>query len=399
MKMRFRQPQADKLLMVLAYLLLNAVGFVLLPVEYLPTQILYVVILSVAIMLIWASEQIERKNLAWCMLWCGIFVLGSVMAFRAQIGIDDHVYRRLFLRAGTMELPEFLNNSEIEIGYLLLNWFAYPLVGGNYDCLQALLVFSCFVLFALGMNKLRSYCSVSIQSLILWTHFYFLIMGGGLVRIFIAMAVIYFALHYIWESNWKAYVLCVLVASLFHISALMMLIFVVVSINEKWCYKYWFVLVAAVLVIMPLVFLFIGNVLAPVLGERYSRYTEIGEFRFSIKSLDTLPVWLVGLYYCYRYAKGEEKKIYIVGLVLISLSMIFSIYSTMVSLGRLTFYGNMGIMIISAAVCSRKPQNKLEYLVPAALIAYEVFYMLYTGAFNPGRTEYIFPYASFIGVN
>ena len=81
--------------------------------------------------------------------WFSWFVLGTLMAFRAQIGIDDIVYKITFENVANLSLVEYFQISDQEKGYLLVNYILYYLTNGNekdQDLMVLAPVFSAHIL-------------------------------------------------------------------------------------------------------------------------------------------------------------------------------------------------------------------------------------------------------------
>ena len=326
----------------------------------------------------------------------GFVFLGYMMAFRAQTGIDDWQYRNNYLSIGYSSLGGYLSSSSFELGYKILNYIIYRFVGPDYNIAQAIVSYISFLLFAYAINRYKDYCSVPTMVLVIFSHYYLLIMGAGLVRMFIAIPIVLIAISYLYERKLKTYLLLILIASLFHISALFMLVMVVFALKTDWFYKNWLLYAIMLCIMTPVSFLIIARFIVPLLSAaKYSGYGVLGSFSITIGSFDVLPIFLIGSLN-FKYVNEEDKNRYIISMVLISLSIIISLFSSLVAIGRLIYYANLGIMILISELTKVKSNDILQNGMVYILEIYIFFYMMHTGFLNPGISENLLSYVSFL---
>lgn len=382
------------LLMPLFFLLSIIVCIFIIPKEYSNGFILYMGVFSAAIVFIYVAHKITSYKISVILFFVGLFIMASLMAFRAQTAIDDWQYARKFVSVGTQSFWQYFIQGENEKGYVVFTYILYHITDGNYNLAQAITTFLNFSLWGVAIWQYRESCNIVAFSLFLWTHYYCLIMSAGLVRLFIAVPIVLLSIRFLWGNNWKKYLLGIIIASLFHVSALIMLIFLLFYIKNGFFYNHWIIFSIGAVILVPIIFLLISRFLVPLLGTRYSSYSIVGTFRFSWADLDVLPIWIIGAYHL-RYVSPKYKKRYIIAMILVMLSIVFSIFSSVVGLGRLGFYSNLGILIIASEIFENKDNSFSSVIMPYILLIYGFFYMMHTGFLNDGVVQYLIPYNSF----
>lgn len=392
MTISMRRLTSHNYILLFTFLIAIAVCYYIVPGENKSTFLLYASTIVLSLFFAAFSDVLISDKLTKISFWIGIFILGALMAFRSKNAIDDLSYQHMFLNAATNNISQYINATDTENGYDLVNWILYHLTNGNYDVSQVILMYFSFLMWGLAISHMKDYVSFPVAVLCVWTHYYFFVMDAGLLRIFIAISIVLYALHYLWESNWKLFVLWIAIAASFHLSALIMLIFLFLFINEKWFYKNWGFVIPILIIAILVVFLLIAKI-APLLGERYIGYIGNGAFSISLGSFDTLPIFVVGVYY-YKFVPNEWRKPYIIGLLLLTLSILFSVFSSIINLGRLIYYANFGVLIVVATICKIKPRDFINQGISVLMIVYLVFYMMHTTLLNEGF-ERLYPYQFF----
>lgn len=371
-----------------------------LPINKQPSFLLYSGSLLLSMVCIYGGESVNNRFLGFLLILVGLAALGFPMAFRLPIAIDDHNYMRLFERAGTMDLLPYLRSSDQEKGYLFLNWFLYRQLGGDYNYFQVTIVYFTFLMWALSFRLMGNLKGSRIyMALFIWSHFYFFVLNSGLVRIFMAAPFAFIGLQYIWKGNgsWKKCFLFIVFGALFHLSVLVMLLFLFFFPKRNYFFKNWLLFVFINIFVVFIALISMANLLVPLLGQRYQGYGEIDDLSFSAGSFTTFPIWVI----CYLYLKNlppvsdEYKKKYIIGMILLSLSMIFSVAATMVHVGRIIFYSYIGLLILVASIFQLRTRNTTEVVIKCLLIIYSLVYVMQTNMLNNSKTQ-LFPYKSFL---
>lgn len=347
------------------------------------------------------QQLAERRKARRALLVLAVVVLALPMALRAQTGIDDIVYRRMFLRVPNTSFLGYLRTSgtdtagnTVEAGYLALNYVLYHLTGGDYNIAQCTITLATFAFFAAAMAREGGDEGLPLQLLLLWSNYYFTMMDGGLVRIFLASSIAYLALTIIFEGNARAFIGLVVLAAFFHVSALTMLIVLPLG-KMKELETRWGTYVLAFAALMPVLFLVVARFIVPLLGSRYSGYGNVSSLSLSIGSLDKVPLFALCAMRLGSSKEREAPRSHYICLVLMALSTIISVCSSMVSLGRLVYFTNLSIVYLCPRASLRFDGSAFDYFMPALLVVYAFVYVGYTrflGAPIPGT---LFPYRPF----
>lgn len=372
--------------------------YIALPMEKHPTFCFYAGILLLSMLFIYLSEITNKRLYSFILFWTGMAILGFPWAFRLPVAIDDTRYVAEFYQAKDYSLLEYLRYNAQEKGYLFLNWILYRLFNGNYYHFQVTIAYLTFIFWGLAFrnNKMQK-GSGMFMVLILWGNFYFLILNSSLVRIFIAIPLVLLSIQYIWKNNWKKFVLMIFLAASMHLSSLVMLLFLLFLYKQNYFYKHWIIFVFLTFFIVLFALVIGANYFFSSLGEKYEGYTRTGNLSLSLGSFTTLPIWIA----CYLFYKEpatvslEYKKRYIIGMILLSLSIVFSIVATVVHVGRIIFYAYLGLIIVISSIFQIRTRNVFDLLLKCLLVIYPLVYVMVASFLNEGQ-ENLFPYKTFL---
>ena len=154
-------------------------------------------------------------------------------AFRGDVA-DTYLYRRLFMleARGIMEIPEILFSDEKDAGFAVLTIFIKHFVGNNDT-----LYFTIFAVFQMVCicYVLRKYSSdfwISIFLFVASTDYASWMFNG--MRQFVAVCLIFGCFDWIVQKKYIRMILVILLASLIHGSALLMLPIIFVVQGKPW---------------------------------------------------------------------------------------------------------------------------------------------------------------------
>lgn len=369
-----------------------------LPEERQPTFLFYSGTLILSMICVYISENTERRYLSILFLLLGLAILGYPMAFRLPIAIDDDNYRSVFYNANIRSIPKYFTTSDQEKGYLLLNWIFYRLTGGNYNYFQVAITYLTFLLWGIGIKMSGTKGGSSMfMNLFIWSHYYFFVLNSGLIRIFLAAPIVFIGIQYIWKGDWKKFTFWVVVASFIHLSSLVMLLFLIFLYKKEFFYKNWLFFVFLTIFVVIFGLLIMARFLIPFMGSRYEGYASIDDMSFQRGSFTTLPIWIA----CFYYFKNlppvtkDYKRKYVIGMILLSLSIIFSVAATMVHVGRIIFYAYIGLLVLISAIFQLRTKDATELILKCLLIIYALVYVMSTNFLNVHKTQ-LFPYQTFL---
>ncbi len=380
--------KTKKMFVVFFCLITFCLASILLPSNYISSYFIYFLFFLVSFIMLTLSEGLLKK---WKILVVPffIFVLSFCMGFRNKTGIDDWVYEQIFHQSSSMDLLSFVFSREEEIGFLLLTKILNIFTFDNFFLFQVILTYISFSLWYIGINSFsKKTVTTSWFYLFLISHYYFLVMSAGLMRIFIAIPLVLIALSFFAKKKYLLSAIYIFIAFLFHRSAIIM--FFVFFYKKSTTIKDYFIRTIILMLLVPIVFITISQFIVPLLGNRYSGYSNIGKISFSIKDLDLLPILIIGLLF-FKYIPKEYKTTYLLGMSLIGLSMAFSFWNSFVSFGRLSLYSNLGILFVCGGILGTKNKNNKGLCLSLILILYSCVYLFGTAFFNANQSIYLFP--------
>lgn len=148
-----------------------------------------------------------------------LFMLTFISGFRYYVGTDYHAYIQMYN-----------SYSYLEFGSVILFKIA-NLLSPNPQTIIFIysLVTNLVILFS--MYRFRNKCDISLS---MATYlFMFFPFTFNIIRQSLAFSICLLAITYLLDKNYKRYIILVLVASLFHSSALIILPFIIVPLNSK----------------------------------------------------------------------------------------------------------------------------------------------------------------------
>lgn len=372
------------------YMLIATLVCLIIPSEYRKTTIFYCLIIISATFFAALAQGTKNKLLFKIFISISFLILYFILAYRNFSAIDDLSYARIFNNVNLNGLLEHFKNTKLEPGYLLLNRIVL-LFTDNYLFMQLLSSFIPLFLFYYAFIKNRDDINLSMAVFLFITLVYFKMLSTGLVRMFIAMGIVINSYRYVHERNNKKFIVLILIAALFHYSALFMFVLEYFFINKRDIKKTSNSFIVLVLIAIPVVFMFISKVLVPILGARYIKYGVIGKFALELSSFDTLPILILLIIYGKKIANDNKNK-YKLFIAIFSLSSIISFYSGMVSVGRLVFYTNIVLFLVAPMISKAMRNNKDRIIFDIIMILYGFVYVYFTQLTLSTYIPRLFPY-------
>ncbi|MGL4740658.1 MAG: EpsG family protein [Sarcina sp.] len=202
-----------------------------------------------------AVFKINKKTVD--IVWWIIFCIGFIYIFY-QAGLysnDHHQYINYYVDTGL-----HLNIYDYEKGFKLLNSLLYGVLHNNFTIVFTIYYAVMAIFFTLGISylvKLKRYY-IFIVPLIFVNM---LIPGACLVRQYMAIGICIFALRFLFTKKYIRFVVLVVIASFFHVTALAFLgitiAYLVITMNVRLKYK---AIAAGVLGVIGIAILFIPYV-------------------------------------------------------------------------------------------------------------------------------------------
>lgn len=218
--------------------------------------------------------------------WTGLLIPILVSGFRYGVGTDYFNYINIFNTHVNMITGSFIeNNGLAEFGYFLLEKISYALTGDSRLVFLSM-SFMTVAFFYLGMRKYTLRYPGLVFFLYLLTIFP---MSMNAVRQGVAMSIMFYAFTFILDKKPLQYTLLSLAASLFHISALLLLPFYFIGrlfdVQKKGLIKARFIAksryIIRTVIVSVILLLVMANVFSLVLSipgfEKYELYLNLNE--------------------------------------------------------------------------------------------------------------------------
>ena len=328
----------------------------------------------------------DIKNIPLCF---SFFIIYFVLGFRDVSGVDDPTYQKIFEQVNTYGVKVTFLFTFMEPGYLCL----CALVGlftDNYYIFQALASFIPLFFIYKGFVKYHRLIYMPFAILLLCSSLYFQMLSISLVRIFIAISIVFcYSLDALFTSKPKKYVVTIILSASIHYSALIMLLFTPLCFSRQYLVESWKKYSLFLIVISPIVF-FIVFQLAGIVGGRYSIYAEQqGNGTLSLATLDSLPFLFFAL--CFKHIiPKKELNIYSGALVLLLFSVVSSVLTSFFSFGRVVFYMNLSLWFLLPSIFCFSKKNKI--VIAEIVIVYSLLYLDVTQFSQAQNVEHLFPY-------
>lgn len=368
-------------------------GFVALTMCYLQpkesfiTSVFYSLVILFAV-LFSAFAQRSKNSITFKINYSLSFlILFFILGFRNYSGIDDPSYISIFNEVAQVGWIEKFRTSTMEPGYLFLN-YVVSIFTDNYLYMQLVSAFIPLYLFYFTFNKYKSVINLPSAIFLFCCLIYFQMLSVSLIRMFIAISIVFCAYSYILQKKTLKYVGLILIASLFHYSAFFAIIFTYFSLDKQYLQRKAVRFIIVLFLLIPIIYISVSKFLVPLLGARYSAYGTIGNLHINITNFDTIPFVFLLLLYLRKFNDGE-KHYYKLFMVIFSFSSIISFYSSMVSFGRLVFYTNVALFIAAPMVIGKIKNN---LIFNGLIVLYGFIYVYWTQFTLKSNIPHLFPY-------
>lgn len=282
---------------------------------------LYIGIFLIAGLLLIESDKKHTKFLK-VRYFVSMSLLISLSTLRYGVGTDYFTYKRMYVRLSSMSLGEYIDTNGVnEIGIYLLNKIA-RLLGGYHMFLflTATIILSC-IYYVLYREKEKVSITIGII-LFLFLHY---ATSFNIIAQYIAVSIVFIGYKFVIEQEGKKFFVTVLLASLFHNTALLVLpIYLIWSKKKnKLIHPALLILIVGIFILLVFNYQKIIEFLATLQGmEMYGIYTEV---KVTGSNRDLFVKLLIFLIVLIRYRKlilyDNCNKLYI---LLMFLNIIFA---------------------------------------------------------------------------
>lgn len=302
----------------------------------------------IAAILAWLSQKFAKDKdntfkLNKILFYLSLTVLLIIMGCRQSgVGVDDWQYKVIFNDVRENGVINVFCNLKIEIGYLIINRIV-GLFTDNFQIFLFIISFISLLFFYKALEYERKNINYFLAFFLFGTMLYLYFFG--IIRLFLAVGIVSYALRYLFENNKKKYIIFIIIASLFHYSALFMLIFLFFYLGKSKNMDRYHIIEFYVILVIALIFIsaIISNFIAPSI-QRYSGYT-MKNFKIDLSDFDKVPIILLSLLF-YKKIDNKNKKEMEFYIIFYSTAIVISIFDSLVNIGRIQWYLNYAVCII-----------------------------------------------------
>ena len=300
-------------------------------------------------------------------------ILVAVPAFRTNIG-DTYVYKRSFESMGSTSLLDIFNDFG-DVGYYVFTFYLYRISSNPQIMIftTALITQVCYFKF---FYKYRSYLELEIFMYI--TSGYFFVTMNG-IRQSLAAGILVLATKYLIERNFKKYLLVVIFASLFHQSALIMILIYFIVRSKPFSNGTFIMIIGAIIGVM------LFNELIPPLfkllqGSNYEHYEQVFKDGTE-RGANILRVFVAMVPVILAYLRKEDLEEWENGIIFTNMAIInlvFMIFSLKTWIfARFTIYFNLYNFILLPYIIRRwinQKEKRTLYLF--CILCYLLFFLV-----------------------
>lgn len=193
--------------------------------------IFYIILFGIACLFMYFSQSLKiKKNKSYLFFLVISFLIPLVVSgLRFDVGTDYFNYIRGYDLTKNMSIHDLIESNNIEFGFFFIrkisSWF------NNYQLMFWISTFITLLFFYLALFKHKDKLSISLGLMIYL--FVFFPSSLNIVRQHIALAIITYSYRYIFERDLKKFSFFCLIASSFHITALIVLPFYFIFSSEN----------------------------------------------------------------------------------------------------------------------------------------------------------------------
>ncbi len=318
----------------------------------------------------------------WAMSCC---ILIFIMGFRLlSVGVDDISYLSGYNIANSMSVKQYYQIKTTEPGFYLIYRLVY-LIFDDFQWLiiitSAITVILFYKAFSYEIENVSLFWVVLIFSFTQYFYYF------GIVRMGISVAIISVAYRYIIENNKKKYILMVVLATMFHYSALFALVALFINTNRNNNFKRSTIFKLAVIV--PLGFTFVRFFIYPLVNDsRYQEYIDVSE-KFSFGFITSIPFLILFIVYYSSIRKNKHYQFYF---LLYIVKIVTEMFSPLIGIGRMVWYVNISICLLLPAIIRIVKDKIIKVVLMLLICVYCIFYSNNSYFGDSYRGEFMIPY-------
>lgn len=355
------------------------------------TNLFYISVVVISLILAFLAEKlkvykngISKLNTVFYSLL--ILWLTFVMGFRKiGVGVDDYSYLRIFENISSLSITEYYMQASTEPLYYFLN----KIVSLVTNDVQLVFIISSFITVYGILDFLKFYrdeinFTIAVTLFVIMQYFYYI----GIIRLGIAVGIISYSLKFILKDDKKKFIIGVFIATLFHYSALVTLIFLFYRGSV-------FKSIKKIILVVPLGFLFVRFIILPLIGSRYSTYIESSTALLNYSVIITALAAIIMIWLYKKKLIDHSEKVNFLVLMLLT-GFIIELFSPLMGIGRTIWYFRIStIMVISRILrVSKFASNKTVILIFSLLLSTIYANYAYFDSDSSHRADYLYPYSN-----
>lgn len=314
--------------------------------------------------------------------YLSMLILFFIMGFRSiTVGVDDQNYLLNYNIANSTSIIDYYRVYTTEPAFYLLYRLVY-VVFANFQWLIIITSFITVYCFYKAIAYEIETISLSLAVFIFSCTQYFYYFG--IIRMGLAVAIIVVAYRYILENQKKKYIFMVMLATLFHYSALFSLILLFINpgrINKSTMSKIVLIIPSAFLAVRLFVYPFITS-------SRYARYIESSGI-IDYKFISTLPFLLLFMIYYKGIRKNANLHFYF---ILFLIKMTTEAFAPIIGIGRMVWYVNLCLVFLLPATVRINKDYLMKFIIVSLIIIYSLGYSYYAYFGSSQRGAFMIPY-------
>lgn len=309
------------------------------------------------------------------------------LAFRYDFGNDYGAYLNSFFSISGQRYTSILDFIQFEPLWILLNYSFQHL--GFFTMTAVLAFFNCMIYY----RFIKKFVPENYYWFAIFIYVFYpslMLINCSAMRQSIATMLFVFSLHYLYDNKIVRYCLCILLASLFHYTAILLAPFFLIAFIKKRIDRN----IAYLLFVFYLSLFFMGKIISPFLkhligifSEKYEYYQDAGNISSGLGFIYYSLLFIIVLLY---EKKQDHKsslffKISVVSFIIMPLSIIVEM------IGRLGIYFMPSIMIVYPNIVHKISirSNKLIFITIFVIITfYQFFQFFYSETYRDYFMDY-----------
>ncbi|HHX70946.1 MAG TPA: EpsG family protein [Gallicola sp.] len=311
-----------------------------------------------------------------------MLILFFIMGFRSTtVGVDDQNYLLSYNMANNTSIVDYYQVYTTEPAFYLLYRLVY-VVFGNFQWVIIISSFITVYCFYKAIAYEIETISLSLAVFIFSCTQYFYYFG--IIRMGLAVAIIVVAYRYILENKKKKYIFMVILATLFHYSALFSMILLFIKpdrIKKSTIFKIVLIIPSAFFAVRLFVYPFITS-------SRYAGYIESSGI-IDYKFISALPFLLLFMIYYKGIRKNTNLHFYF---ILFLIKITTEAFMPIIGIGRMVWYVNLCLAFLLPATVRINRDYLMKFIILSLIIIYCFGYSYYAYFGSSHRGTFMIPY-------